>query len=57
MALLQVLYGIVKHWSRTKNIAAEATSLLVGANAAISFAIFLLLYEERIKGRSRSRRD
>lgn len=56
LALVQVVYGIIKHWTRTRKIAAEATSLLVGANAAISFAIFLLLYEDRIQ-RGRRRKD
>jgi hypothetical protein len=51
LGLIQVGYGVVKHWSRTKNIAAEATSLLIGANTALTFAIFLLLYEERLEGR------
>ncbi len=56
LALVQVVYGIIKHWSRTRKIAAEATSLLVGANAALSFAIFLLLYEDRLlRGRPRPR--
>lgn len=52
LGLIQVGYGVVKHWSRTRNIAAEATSLLIGANTAVTFAIFLLLYEERLERRS-----